>query len=94
MANLESLPTANRTVILREEFDDYALLFDPSSGRGFGLDAVGVAIWKMLDGRHTLEGIAASLRSSFDAVPDDAAAHARQFIDELISEGLAGYGPP
>ena len=31
-------PVANSLVVLREEFDDWAVLFDPDTGSGFGIN--------------------------------------------------------
>jgi len=50
-------PVANPLVVLREEFDDWAVLFDPDSGNAFGLNPLGVFIWKLLDGHRTIEDI-------------------------------------
>jgi len=35
---------ANPGVVLREEFDDWAVLFDPDTGESFAVDPVGVFI--------------------------------------------------
>ena len=43
-------PIANPLVVLREEFDDWAILFDPDTGNAFGLNPTGVYLWKLLDG--------------------------------------------
>lgn len=81
---------ANPQVVLREEFDDWAILFDPDTGEGFAVDPVGVFIWKRLDGRHTAEEIVAELRKDCKNVPDDALTHYDEFIAELIKRGLVG----
>ncbi len=47
----------NPWVMLREEFDDWAVLFDPDTGHGFGLNPTGVLVWKLLDGEHTVEAL-------------------------------------
>ena len=44
-------PLANPSLVLREEFDDWAVLFDPDTGDSFGLNPVSVFIFKRLDGR-------------------------------------------
>ena len=49
-------PIVNPYVQLREEFDDWAILFNPDTGRGFGLNPTGVYVWKLLDGAHTVDG--------------------------------------
>ena len=46
-------PIAAPFVLLREEFDDWAVLFNPDAAfgfGGFGLNPTGVSVWKLLDG--------------------------------------------
>lgn len=84
-------PVANPLIVLREEFDDWAILFDPDSGDAFGLNPVGVFIWKHLDGNHTAETIAGELAGECPDMPDDATLHIGEFIDRLLEKGLAGH---
>jgi SynChlorMet cassette protein ScmD len=84
-------PIANPLIVLREEFDDWAILFDPDTGNAFGLNPTGVFIWKLLDGRHGTDAIVNRLREEADDVPEDAGEHARQFIESLEKQGLVGY---
>ena len=84
-------PIANSFVVLREEFDDWAVLFDPDTGKGYAIDPVAVFVWKRLDGKHSLEDIILELNKSCDDVPDDATKHCEAFIDDLLKNGLAGY---
>jgi SynChlorMet cassette protein ScmD len=87
----DTRPIANHDLVLREEFDDWAILFDPDSGDGFGLNPVGVFIWKRLDGEHTEKAIFIEIMEHFDNVPEDAEAHLRDFIESLLQRGFAGY---
>lgn len=84
-------PIANPMIVLREEFDDWAILFDPDTGNAFGLNPTGVFIWKHLDGKHAVEEIVKRLRDEAEDVPEDAGEHARQFIASLEQQGLVGY---
>jgi len=86
-----SKPIANPLVVLREEFDDWAILFDPDSGNAFGLNPVSVFIWKRMDGRHRLEDILKELRENAEDVPEEAEKHIQEFIGDLVKRGLAGY---
>lgn len=81
---------ANPSVVLREEFDDWALLFDPDTGEVYGLNPIGVFIWKHLDGRHTVEDIYTEMLSQCDKVPEKAIEHISNFINDLSRRGLAG----
>ena len=87
----ENRPIANPLVVLREEFDDWAILFDPDTGNAFGLNPVGVFIWKRLDGKHAIEDIVKELRENAEDVPEEAEAHLKEFVDALGEQGLAGY---
>ncbi|OGL39093.1 MAG: SynChlorMet cassette protein ScmD, partial [Candidatus Schekmanbacteria bacterium GWA2_38_9] len=75
-------PIANPMVVLREEFDDWAILFDPDSGNAFGINPVSVFVWKRLDGKHTVEDILKELRKSCETVPEDASEHIKEFIQD------------
>ncbi len=84
-------PIANPNLVLREEFDDWAILFDPDSGDGFGLNPVSVFVWKRLDGEHTPTQILNDIKNHFEDVPDDARSHLQEFIQDLLNRGFAGY---
>jgi len=86
-----SKPIASPLVVLREEFDDWAILFDPDSGNALGINPVGVFIWKLLDGKHSIEDILVELSKNCEDVPAEAEVHVRDFIQDLVKHGLAGY---
>ena len=84
-------PIANPLVVLREEFDDWAILFDPDTGNAFGLNPTGVYLWKLLDGKHSIDEMLQSLRQEAEEVPEEAGDHLREFIADLTKRGLAGH---
>ena len=84
-------PIANPLIVLREEFDDWAILFDPDTGDAFGLNPIGVYIWKRLDGNHSAEDILQDLREGYEDVPEEVEGDLQEFIDHLVQRGLAGY---
>lgn len=88
---LSPKPIINPLIVFREEFDDWAILFDPDTGDGFGLNPVGAFIWKRLDGRHTLQDILEELRETCEDAPENAAQEIKDFIEELAGKGYAGY---
>ncbi len=83
-------PIANPLIVFREEFDDWAILFDPDTGDGFGLNPVSVFIWKRLDGKHTIQDILEELREACDDAPENAEQEIKDFIEELVGKGCAG----
>jgi len=86
--------TANPLIVLREEFDDWAILFDPDTGNTFCINPLGVLIWKNLDGHHTVDEIAEKIREAALNVPADVTAHVQDFIGSAIRFGLAGDTVP
>jgi SynChlorMet cassette protein ScmD len=85
----KNLHRANPVIVLREEFDDWAVLFNPDSGDIIGLNPVSVFIWKCLDGRHSIEDILKKMNRTFENVSIDAKDHIIDFIQNLIRKGLA-----
>ncbi len=83
--NAGEKPIANPYVILREEFDDWAVLFDPDTGRGFGLNPTGVYVWKLLDGKHSVDDLLTALRQDVLRVPPVAREHLVTFVKELTT---------
>lgn len=85
-------PLANPMVVLREEFDDWAVLFNPDTADAFGVNPVGVAVWKLMDGTRSPEQIISEIGSQFSDVPEAASGDIVLFIDELKKRGFAGDG--
>lgn len=81
----------NPSLVLREEFDDWAILFDPDENKVFALNPTSVFIYKCLDGKHTIEDILHKVREEFEDVPEDVEGHINDFINDLIARGYATY---
>ena len=84
-------PTAKSSIVLREEFQDSAMLFNPDTGSIFGLNAAGLFIWKRMDGRHSEADIIDELHLKFDNIPGGADDLLKTFIQSLLERGLAEY---
>lgn len=82
---------ANPSVVLREEFDDWAILFDPETGNAFGLNPIGVLVWKHLNGRFDINDIMQVIHEQADEVPANAEEEVRSFMKTAVELGLAGY---
>ncbi|MCK9363254.1 MAG: SynChlorMet cassette protein ScmD [Syntrophales bacterium] len=81
--------TANPLIVLREEFDDWALLFNPDTGNTFTLNPLGVFIWKLLDGKQTLATITEAVREAAEDVPAEVESQVEEFVREIVRLGLA-----
>ncbi len=84
-------PIANPVVVLREEFDDWAILFNPDTADAVGTNPVGVAVWKLMDGKHGIEEIIAKINDQFADVPDAAPQDILSFVKDLTQRGFVGY---
>ncbi len=83
-------PIANPVVVLREEFDDWAVLFNPDTADAVGTNPIGVAVWKRLDGKKSLEAILSDIKNSFEDTPDSALKEIAAFVDTLAESGFVG----
>ncbi len=84
-------PVANKDIVLREEFDDWAILFNPDNGETFVLNPVSVFVWKHLDGKHSADDIAVALQKECEGMPENAEESITRFMNELVEKGYAGY---
>lgn len=90
MVDEKIMPVSNPSIVLREELDDWALLYDPDSGKAFGINPVGVFIWKRLDGKHSIKDLVEDVTANCTDVPVNVDEHVHKFVDTLIQKGLAG----
>jgi len=84
-------PIINPVAVLREEFDNWAVLFNPDSGEAVGINPVGVALWKLMDGERSLEELVEELKDRCADVPDSAIEDAETFVRDLTELGFVGY---
>lgn len=92
--DFEARPLANSDVVLREEYDDWAVLFDPETANAVGINPVGVAIWKLLDGKRSVGDIAVLIAERFAQVPASAPDEVRAFVERLATGGFVGVVDP
>ena len=94
--NSTDKPIINPLVVLREEFDDWAVLFNPDTADAVGINPIGVVVWKKMDGTRALDELVAQVRAAFAEVPDTVNDEVRAFVDDLAQKGFVGYeaSPP
>ena len=88
--NQTDKPIANPVVVLREEFDDWAVLFNPDTADAVGTNPVGVAVWKRMDGKKCLAEIVSEIKADFEGVPDTVFKEIAAFVDTLARNGFVG----
>jgi len=88
--NQTDRPIANPIVVLREEFDDWAVLFNADTADAVGTNPVGVAVWKLMDGKRSIEDIVSMIKNSFEDTPDAAFKEIAAFVNTLAENGFVG----
>lgn len=86
------VPVAVPNAVCREEFDDWALLYDPDSGEVYGLNPVAAFIWRQVNGRRSVREIASLVEASFEDAPGAVEAETLAFFEKLRSRGFIGPG--
>jgi SynChlorMet cassette protein ScmD len=88
--NQTDRPIVNPVVVLREEFDDWAVLFNPDTADAMGTNPIGVAVWKRMDGKRSIEDIVSEIKNSFEDTPDATSKEIAAFINTLAEKGFVG----
>jgi PqqD family protein of HPr-rel-A system len=88
--SMDSRLVANPHMVLREEDDDYALLYDPESGAVRVLNSTAAAIWNLLNGRRTLTEVMAALKKQFENLDSQAEDQLLKLINDLLRAGALG----
>jgi hypothetical protein len=80
--------TANPDIVCRAEGDE-ALLYDPVTDDVRVLNATGLSLWTLCDGRHTREDLIAHLAAEFPGVGyHTLGADVDAFVAELADKNL------
>ena len=87
---MKEIYTRNPVVVLREEFDDWAVLYNPDNAEAVGTNPLGVDIWKRLDNQKSVGEIVAGIKQEYTNVPENAEVEILEFIQKLLQRGLIG----
>jgi hypothetical protein len=81
----------NPDVVVKEEDEDGALVFNPDTDQIRVLNPTGFHIWKLCDGSRDLSGITSAVQESFDQVPEDGVTdQVKAFVDDMVDAGFIG----
>ena len=84
-------PIANPVVVLREEFEDWAILFNPDTADAVGINPVGVIVWKLINGKKELTEIIEKAIKQCSGVSKTVNDEITEFIEKLIEYGFVGF---
>jgi hypothetical protein len=81
----------NPDVVLREEDEDGALLFNPDTNQVRVLNATAVFLWHLCDGTKGVPDMVAALKTQFEGAPEkEAEDHVKSFMDDMTANGFIG----
>ncbi len=86
--SLKGTPRVNPAIVLREEFENHAFLYDPDTGDTFVLNPVGAFVWKCLDGRRSIDQIMDKVNWEFDEVSSSVFEDLKAFLNDLRAKGF------
>ena len=70
------------------EIDDEVVLMDLASGHFFSLEGTSLAVWRLIDGNRSEDGIVAALAAQYDEPVERVAVDVAAFLAELRAAGL------
>jgi hypothetical protein len=74
--------------VLSTELDHEGVLLDLETGEYFGLDEVGMQMWKVLRANGDVDAAQAALLTEYDVAEDTLARDLREFIAKLAERKL------
>lgn len=83
-----SFPRRHPDTAFRPIGDEGGLVVLPGSAEVKVLNPVGIKIYSLLDGEHSVESIAAAVVEEFDVAEDQARRDIEAFLKELESNGM------
>jgi hypothetical protein len=75
--------------LLTAPVDDEIVILNPGRDNYVGLDAVGHAVWNLIEQPHEVAELCRKLSRDFDATPEQIAADVLPFLAEMADEGIA-----
>lgn len=76
------------SAVLWRELDGEAVILDSAAGCSYNLNAAGTMIWKLLDGVHTPDDIAAAICQTYEVEHEQALRDVEDIIEDLRRNNL------
>jgi hypothetical protein len=78
----------NNNVALKQEYEDWGILFHHETNQGIVVNQVGMMIWEALGDGNDLAAIVAIIENEFEDAPATLADDVREFLEALIRAGF------
>lgn len=73
--------------VLDNELDGEVVMLSIDSGKYFGFDASGTAVWELLDEPRSLEQVCTTLTERFDVDMETCRRDVAAFMEQLVADG-------
>ncbi|MCJ7735853.1 MAG: PqqD family peptide modification chaperone [Anaerolineae bacterium] len=88
---LSSTPRANPSVVLRELADGEAVLVNLDSAAALALNGTSVVVWRLVDGKRTVQEIPRAVSEHFRDVPESVEDDVLRLLDLFAEGGFIGF---
>ena len=84
-------PVPNPAAVCRQGQDGWAVLVNLDTAGSLALNAAGIVVWQLVDGRRSVGEIVAAVRSHYCNAPATVTDDVTSLLDELAEEGFLGH---
>ena len=78
-------------IVLREEADDWGILFDPDTGNSVVLNPVAISMFKAMRKTQDPEKVATMIREEYDDIPETLESDFSELVENLARHGFIGF---
>ena len=78
-------------VVLREEADEWGILFDPDTGASVALNPIAVTMFKAMQKSQSVDKVEKAVRDEFDEVPETLKDDIADLVEALAKDGFIGF---
>ncbi len=87
-------PMPNPSAVRDDGEDGWTLLVNPDTAGAMAVNATGVLVWSLVDGKRTIEQIVTAVKDRFPDAPDTVRDDVLAYLTKLTEEGFIGQEIP
>ncbi|MBN2465605.1 PqqD family protein [candidate division WOR-3 bacterium] len=87
-------PMPNPAAVRDDGADGWTLLVNPDTAGAMAVNATGVLVWSLVDGKRTIEQIVTAVMDRFPDAPDTVRDDVLAYLTKLTEEGFIGQEIP
>jgi hypothetical protein len=87
-------PVPNPAAVRDDGEDGWTLLVNPDTAGAMAVNATGVLVWSLVDGKRTTEEIIAAVKDRFPNAPETVKDDVLAYLTKLTEEGFVGQEIP